>query len=88
MTSFAQSKQVPLIIWMTTVQDSYNVIRNAIVVSIRAIRVNAFSLAYLTHWLPCLLQMAKTLPQRCAVKLVFLLVLVRFPLYWVFKPTI
>jgi hypothetical protein len=41
-TPFAQSTQVPLIIGMATVQDSYNVIRNAIVVSVRAICENAF----------------------------------------------
>jgi hypothetical protein len=55
MTPFAQSKQVSLIVRMTTVQDSYNVVGNAIVVSIRAIRKNAFSFANLTHWFPCLL---------------------------------
>jgi hypothetical protein len=87
-TPFAQSKQVSLIVRMTTVQDSYNVVGNSIVVTIRAIRKNAFSLANLTHWFPCLLQMAKTFPQRSAIELVFFLILVRFPLNWVLKPTI
>jgi hypothetical protein len=88
MASFTQSKQVAFIVRMTTIQDSYNVIGNAIVVTIRAIRKNAFDLAHLTHWFPCLLQMANTFPQRSAVKLVVLLILVRFPLNWVLKPTI